>query len=503
MKIISNKKEFWILLLILLVAAFCRLYKISEYMTFLGDEGRDVIIVRRIFTELHPPLIGPGTSIGSMYLGPLYYYLIAPALLIANFSPVGPAVEMALLGIITVWFVWWVGKEWFGKTTGLVAAALYAISPVVIYYSRSSWNPNMMPFFALLSMYSTWRIWKNHEYKWLLVLGISFAFVLQSHYLGLLLLPTIGIYWLMFMKSVWKDKILKTKAIRYTLFAIGIFLLLMSPLLLFDIRHNFINSRAIYKFFAIRQETVSIKPWNAIPKIPMLLNQINVSLMGKNMLAGKVASLATVLLLGWLGWWKIIKKKRIEFSDQIMFLISWLGFGLIGFGLYKQNIYDHYFGFIFAVPFLFIGVFISYLLKNKFLKVFGVLLLAYLVVINLIANPLRKEPNRLLQRSIDVSKVIEKESDNKPFNLAVIAETNYEAGYKYFLLRDGYPVIDIDSQRPETLTDQLFVVCELIPTTKCDPVHSPKAEVANYGWSKIDAQWEVDGVIIYKLLHTK
>src|SRR3990167_11025306 len=95
----KNKKELVVIGLILLIGAFFRLYKISSYMTFLGDEGRDVIIVRRIFTELHPPLIGPGTSVGGMYLGPLYYYLMAIPLLIAGFSPVGPAVMVALLGV--------------------------------------------------------------------------------------------------------------------------------------------------------------------------------------------------------------------------------------------------------------------------------------------------------------------------------------------------------------------------------------------------------------------
>jgi hypothetical protein len=32
-----------LLVLILLLSAFLRLYKISDYMTFLGDEGRDVL----------------------------------------------------------------------------------------------------------------------------------------------------------------------------------------------------------------------------------------------------------------------------------------------------------------------------------------------------------------------------------------------------------------------------------------------------------------------------
>ena len=39
--------------------------------------------------------------------------------------------------------------------------------------------------------------------------------------------------------------------------------------------------------------------------------------------------------------------------------------------------------------------------------------------------------------------------------------------------------------------------------TKCNPTNSPKAPVASFGWSKIDSEYEVDGVIIYKLSHTK
>ena len=61
-------------------------------------------------------------------------------------------------------------------------------------------------------------------------------------------------------------------------------------------------------------------------------------------------------------------------------------------------------------------------------------------------------------------------------------------------------VVEIDAQVKESITDQLFAICEL-PTEKCNAVNSPKAEVANFGWSKIEAQWEVDGVTIYKLIH--
>ena len=97
-----NKLEAILLVLILSLALFLRLYRISEFMTFLGDEGRDVRVVRDLITKGNLVFIGPMTSIGNMYLGPLYYYLIAPALFLSNLSPVGPAVMVALLSVLTV-----------------------------------------------------------------------------------------------------------------------------------------------------------------------------------------------------------------------------------------------------------------------------------------------------------------------------------------------------------------------------------------------------------------
>ncbi len=493
----KNPGEFWFLLIILSLAALLRFYKISEYMTFLGDEGRDVLIVRRIFTELHPPLIGPGTSIGGMYLGPLYYYMMAPALLLAGFSPVGPAVMVALLGIVTVFLVWFVAREWFGSTAAKISGFLYAISPTVIIFSRSSWNPNIMPFFALISVYSIWRFWKYNEYKWLLVLGVSFAFVLQSHYLGLLLAPTIFVYWFLAYirnKKVGEDR----KVFKYSIAAYLIFLLLMSPLFIFDLRHDFMNTKAMYQFFTVRQTTVSAKPWSAIPKIPEIFQTINLSLIGsKNILITKLLSL--VMALGVM----IVAVKKPKNYEPYILLGLWFLFGLIGFGVYKQSIYDHYFGFVFVVPFLILGgLFSKMLAKGVLAKILALVLIGVVIYVNLVQNPLRYSPNNQLKRSMNVSQKIIDLAGGKEFDLAVLAERNYEDGYRYFLELNDAKVLHADRWDPSTIADQLFVICEM-EEKKCDPTHSPKAEVANFGMSKIDEKWEVDGVIIYRLLHSK
>lgn len=137
---------------------------------------------------------------------------------------------------------------------------------------------------------------------------------------------------------------------------------------------------------------------------------------------------------------------------------------------------------------------------GRFLLIVGV---GVVILANLENVPI-KGPNRQLQRSKTVANVIEREAKGKPFNLAVIAERNYEDAYEYFLVRDHSGVVDIDPQNTDaTITDQLFVVCEFSEKEKCDPTHSSKAEVANFGWSDIEDEWQVAGVTLFKLKHAR
>ncbi len=483
------------MLAIIVIGAFCRLYKIDQYMTFLGDEGRDVIVVRRFLTEFHPPLIGPGTSVGNMYLGPLYYYMMAPALLIANFSPVGPAVQVAVLGILTVAFVWWTGRMWFGKLGGLVAAGLYAISPIIIVYSKSSWNPNIMPFFALLSIYSIWKVWKENKFKWLVVLGISFAFVLQSHYLGLLLAPTLFVFWLLTFINIRKTN-MKKNLIKNSLIGILLFLILMSPLLIFDIRHGGTNVHAIEALVTSRKD-IGFSLGASLSKSGSTAFMIASNLVSAKNLYLSVVTLA--LFLSVLVW--VIMNKK--FKSPLGLVVLWLLIGLAGISVYKNPVFDHYLGFLFPAPFLLIGAVAENLRKSKIIfLMFGVYLLL-LVVVNIINSPVLSDPTYQMQRAISVAKVIQEKANGEKFNLATISDLNNRDVYQYFLVLWGAKVVDTDpSSLAFTITDQLFVVCEL-PIEKCDPTHNSSAWITNFGWTKIVDEWPVWGGTLFKLGHTK
>src|SRR3990167_6953623 len=128
----SLRIRFILPILVILFAGFLRLYNFSGFVTFLGDQGRDAIVIKRIITFEHLPAIGPPSSLGQIYLGPFYYYLIAPFLLISRFNPVGPALGVALISIIGIIISYFVVKHETNFKTALVFFIFSAFSAVNI-----------------------------------------------------------------------------------------------------------------------------------------------------------------------------------------------------------------------------------------------------------------------------------------------------------------------------------------------------------------------------------
>lgn len=492
-KIFTKKVLKWgALVILLLLAAFLRLYRIGEFMQFQGDEGRDALVLWRMAVEKRPTLIGPGTSVGNMYNGPLYYYLVLPSFIVAGLSPIGPSVFVALLSVATVWLIYQFGKEWFSPIAGSTAAVLYALSPTVIVYSRSSWNPNVMPFFAILVIFSAWKIYKGEGRWWFFILAVSLAVAVQAHYLGLLLIPTAILWWILSLIKVKSEQRLDFK--HYSIYATIVFFLLMSPILLFDIRHQFINTKAMWVFFTQRQTTVNFKVYKAIPQFVPLFTQATTRLLAAGLdnlgkLTSFVVGVGAVILL--------VRQRR---SGALWLLASWLFIGLVGLGLYKQSVYDHYFGFIFPAFFLLLGAVVEYFWRLRMLyrlAVIGGFL--GLIWTSILQSPAWGYPNFLYQHTQVVAQKIIQEARGQPFNLGMIAKQNYDAGYRFVLTKSGAPL----KETPQEITEQLFVVCET-KVAECNPVGHPKAEIANFGWAKIDGVWYFTwGTTLFRLTHNR
>jgi len=488
----NQKIELILLFLILVLASFLRLYRIKDYMVFLGDEGRDALIVKRIIVDHKFTLLGPTASIAPFHLGPFYYYLMLPFLWVFNLDPLGPAVMVALFGVATVFLVYWVGRDFFNEKVGFLAAGLYAISPLTIVHSRSSWNPNVLPFFSLLLIYTLKRAAEKKHWFYYLAVGILFGITLQFHYLALFLTPTILSFLLIFAPL--------KKNFRFYVFALGGFLIGWSPFLLFELRHQFVNLKNLYWFLSSGEKT----GWDVhnfftiVQKV--IVDLFTFLLAGGNAFWGKVLSLLLIPLV-YLCW---RERKNKKIFRNCLLLGIWFLWGVILFGFFKGAIYAYYFTFMFTLPVLIFSLVIFEWQKKKgwLVNLIKGFLVIILLILNIVNSPLKKQSNRQLEQTKNIAKFILEKTEGKPFNLALIPDRNTDFAYRYFLEIWEKPAVVIEPPQVDwerkTVTEQLFVICE---KRDCQPLGHPLWEIAGFGIAKIDQEWEIYGVKIYKLVH--
>ena len=183
--------ELFSLSIIISVGSFLRLYRIPETLQFLGDQGRDAIVVKEIL-QGDFTLLGPVTSVGNMYLGPFYYYFMAPFSALTYPNPIGPAYGVALMGILTIVLVYYFVRKIFDRNTAIVSALVYAAMNQAVFFSRFSWNPNIAPIFGLIIFYSIYKTLEEKNYKYLVLAYFSFGLIIQLHYLALILVGFIA-----------------------------------------------------------------------------------------------------------------------------------------------------------------------------------------------------------------------------------------------------------------------------------------------------------------------
>lgn len=513
--------KFWpygLLLVIIGLSAFLRLNQIDKYMTFLGDEGRDVLIVKRMIIDHKWTLLGPTASVGGFFMGPIYYYFMMPFLWASNLNPVGPAIGVALVGILTNALVYLVGARWFSRRVGFIAAALYAISPLIISYSRSSWNPNIIPFFSLLSMYLMWLSIVQKKGYLLLFVGIASGIGIQLHYTYLFFLFGAVLFLGMNRNSFSvKD---------YALGIAGI-LIGFSPFLAFELRHGFSNTIAIFQFITSGKDTgfqVSSFITTAFDILYRLfarlvlrlpdagqLSEVSKSTQNVWFISGvflTVAGVSSLVAGVWSGKVRSFffgkttdqKDKRRALAFQMMAAI--VGSLILLFGLYKKNIYDYYFGIVYPLPFILTAQFCDIFLIRKVLKYVGMIFVGGLIVFNLMGQPFQHAPNNQLGQMQHVARVVATLAGDNPYNFALITGGNSDHAYRYFLELWGKSptTIEYEGADPDrkTVTDQLIVVCEDI---SCRPLGHSLWEIAGFGRAEVVEERDVSVVKVFKMKH--
>ena len=480
-----KKVQIILLIFLILTTVFFRFFRIRDYVVFLGDEGRDMIIMRQMIQNVRPVFLGPTASVGGFYLGPIYYWMAAPFLALTFFDPVGPSIMVALFGFATVILLFRFLKETVGFYPAILASFLYATSPLIVRYSRSSWNPNPLPFFALLLIYSLYLAISRKKLSYFLLTGASFGVAIQLHYLSIMLIP------IAFLIILVNSKIKSIPKI-FMLCMLGAFIT-FSPFLIFELKHNFPNFRTILEFMT-RPTTHGYASYNFIGLITSYGNIFIENLSG--LIGTNITRLVlwTLALVNIYALYKNFKdqNKRLIYSISVI----WLFGGLLFIKFYAGQIFDYYYGFIFPAPFFALAILISVFWQNLILRAsavaFTVICLAWFISNGFYTH----NPNRLINQTETVAKFVIDKSEGKPFNFGLISDHNSDHAYRYFLDIYGHKPTELEA----LITDQLLVVCE---SQKCAPLGHPSWEIAGFGRAEIQEEWQLPniGIRVIKLKH--
>lgn len=480
-----------LIIVLLILAAFLRLYNLYDFTTFLSDQGRDAVIVRQIATLTHLTAIGPPSSIGGVFLGPFFYYLMVPFLLLTNFNPIGMTLATSLLSLLGIVIAYVMVRKETNREIALIFLVLTTFSYVNIDLSRFAWNPNLLPIFAFVTLYLFYKFIKTKKISYSLLFGLFFGLSIQLHYLAVfLVIPMIVV----FLQTTFTEPNIseKIKLIKNSIFSLIGFVFVSSPLIYFDLKHQFVNTKNFLRLFG--QEKLVSGNSTFLTKFIDTNQSFFIPAFNLN-ISGNLAFFLLLLLL--VGMFFLWKKRKLNIFSEIH-LLNLFSF-IFAFSFLFLFRHPHYYGPIYYSFFFLLAYLAFYLIPRNILGkgIITILLVIYVIFNAKNYNFFFGEGNKQIQHSQNVANFLAGKINNQPFNIASWPVSFAEDNFVYFLELKG--LIPADRSKVE-ITNQMFVLCNQEP---CMVINSPSWNISMFGKAKIDKIWEIEGIKIYKLSHAQ
>lgn len=446
-------RKHWLIILILVVSLVLRLYRIDLTMTFLEDEGRDLLIVKRMIDTGRPVLLGPQTSTGNMYLGPLYYYFITPALILARMNPVGPSILIALTGVLTVFLLYYLGKKWFSNSAGYLAALMFAVLPFSVAVTRASWNPNLVPLIAtlMLVVYDKLIYGRPTYWAWF-TFGLLTGAMIQLHYMTLIYCGVLS------LGVIWHKKNQLIQLLRGVAIAFIGLTIILSPFIVFEVRNNWVNTHAITRYLQAKEERnirYDLPVWLWWDKVSQASNHlVGNTLVGSQMGSQPVTPYAIAGLIV-LVFVTMLNSEQTKKKIYLNLVLIFLGSMAI-LGIYQESIHMHYLEFGLPLIILIVaGIFQPKSPKWLEWAIYFLLFIIFVFGTLRTLNYITSGATHQAEKARLVASYIASRAGNDPYNV-VSTQGMYTTPFQYYLAISENPPVN-------TLTKRVFDICAGAP----------------------------------------
>jgi len=398
-----------------------RFWKAGEWFSFNFDEEYQAFLAWSQVQDFHPIWIGVSAGNTGFYLGPAFTYLNALLFFFSGGDPLILAYFAPLLGLATVISLYFVSSQLFSPSVAIFSSLIYAGSPLLNFFDRRFWNPSPIPLLTIWLLYSLYKSQKDT--RWFILVSAIMATVLHVH-LSLLM------FWPVIIFLVFKS--FKRITFSTWISSVVVYLVLISPLLVFDKVHNFDNLRTPLRMLTSQSNTSMIDrmpgrlstTWNSLSRFwylrPRTSVQAEMGFGGAGTPTGSILLLSSfslgILVLSFFRA-KIDKKFCLLFVMLIISITSYL--------LYPGNVIEYYLLSFFTLFSIFSGTLLSSLSPK--ISWFLILILVFFSAITIFTCEQSKYG--LISRRERIIKIT-KDIQNQPYS--IILGTQDEVGYSAY-----------------------------------------------------------------------
>jgi GT2 family glycosyltransferase len=412
------------ILIILVLALFLRIVSLDRTMVFIGDQAWFYLSARDMILNGQIPLLGIASSHPWLHQGPLWTYILSVPLWAFKFNPLTPGYFTAIMGVITVFLTYKIGRIMFSKRIGIIASFLFATSPLIIQNDRMPYHTTLIPLFTLLFTYTSYRWIRGSIYFFpltLFLLAVLYNFEIETVLLLLVLAVLFG-YWIR-KRSIGIRKIINVKIIFLSLIGITI---PMIPMLIHDVGNGFPQTfkfglwigyriARIFGFPAIHGSKVLD---SSAPFIPFTIETFQKLIFLPSIFLTALLLLGSFLVTTYLIRSLFLKKENIAsyLVNYLIAIISAVGYLATGVAS------GAYFPLIFSSTIFTLAIGFDFFIGKKHLYLFGTLALLLIGALNSYLflqqnNLIKNNYSQTIYNEIYVSKQIIRSANRNEYNI--------------------------------------------------------------------------------------
>ena len=328
-----NYKNFLKIFIVLSLFLFLRIWLLPQTISFGWDQERDAQIVEKIVTFTGIPLIGPRVvGDNGFYLGPYFFYLLAPFYFLTSLHPYAINYFVIFVSITFFAISFLSLKKIYDFKTAITFLLIWAVLPAAIYQDKIAWNPVLIPLsFSIIILFLSKFQFKP---KYYFILGLILGLIFHIHFQGLFY----AVFALVYLIKR------NSKSNLYFIWTIFGFILTFIPLIIFDIRHQWLNSHLFINFFFSSPQS-SKSLFSFIPVWTNFIGQIT----GIYNLIFSVILWFLFVIYGFVN-----RKKIFQTPFLILFLIT-----PIAFAIYGHRPSEYYFNYLLPIIILYFSLLLS------------------------------------------------------------------------------------------------------------------------------------------------